>query len=243
MPPPPRDPDLPTPVLPANGSTDNSNWFLVGRSSEHFGPSRPQAGSPQGKAAWPTLPGFEILSELGRGPTGVVFKARQVEPDRTVAVKLIRESALPQPDGLAGFQAAARAVAELQHSNIVQIYDVGELDGRPFLVQEYLEAGPLHRLLARTPPSPHQAAALLEPLARAVQHAHDHGVIHRDLKPSNILLSAERGAGNAEGGTQAAVAAAESRAPSSALPVPKISDFVMVNRAPASDSQTRAGAA
>ena len=90
---------------------------------------------------------------------------------------------------LARFRTEAEAVARLQHPNIVQIYEVGEHDGLPFFSLEFCAGGSLDKKLAGTPLPPKEAAALVETLARAMQAAHDKGVIHRDLKPANVLLT------------------------------------------------------
>jgi serine/threonine protein kinase len=128
---------------------------------------------------WPAVPGYEILGELGRGSAGVVYKARQQSLNRTVALKILR----------AGSAAAeALAVARLRHRNIIQIYEVGESGGRAYLALEYAEGGSLQRLVG-TPQTAREAARLLKALARAMQHAHQQGLIHRDLKPANILLA------------------------------------------------------
>jgi WD40 repeat protein/serine/threonine protein kinase len=138
-----------------------------------------------------TVPGYEILEVLGRGGMGVVYKARQVHLNRLVALKMILSGAHAGPVELARFRREAEAVAQLQHPNIVQIYEVGEHEGRAFLSLEYVEGGSLGNRLDGTPwPAP-RAARLAESLARAVHVAHQQGIIHRDLKPENVLLAAD----------------------------------------------------
>ncbi|HVK16458.1 MAG TPA: serine/threonine-protein kinase [Fimbriiglobus sp.] len=140
--------------------------------------------------AWPvSMPGYEILDELGRGGMGVVYRARQVRLKRLVAVKMLLAGAHAGADALARFRREAETAARLRHPNIVQVYEVGESDGRPFLALEYIDGGSLKDRLAGTPQPARWSAELLEVLARAVHFAHDHGVVHRDLKPSNILLA------------------------------------------------------
>jgi len=134
------------------------------------------------------LGNYELLAEIGRGGMGVVYKARQIGLGRIVALKLIRAGDDCGAHDLARFRIEATAAAQLQHPNIVQVYEVGEEDGRPYLSLEWVDGGTLEQRLAGTPQPALDAAALVERLARAVQHAHERGVIHRDLKPSNILL-------------------------------------------------------
>jgi serine/threonine protein kinase len=136
----------------------------------------------------PTVPGYEILGELGRGGMGVVYQARQLGLDRTVALKMLLTGVHTAAKDLARFRAEAAVIARLQHPNIVQIYDVGEAAGRPYFVLEYVAGGSLAQQLQGTPQPARAAAQLVEALAQAVHAAHTIGVIHRDLKPANILL-------------------------------------------------------
>ncbi len=100
---------------------------------------------------WPTVAGHEIIAELGRGGMGVVYKARQVGLNRVVALKMILAGQHANPAQLARFRAEAEAVARLQHSNIVQIYDVGEQDGRPFFSLEFVDGGSMAQALNGDP--------------------------------------------------------------------------------------------
>jgi serine/threonine-protein kinase len=122
---------------------------------------------------------------------GVVYKACHLRLHRVVALKMILAGAHAGQQHLTRFLHEAETVARLQHPHIVQIYEVGEHDGRPFLALEYVPGGSLAQKLDGTPQPPRDAAELVEPLARAVQAAHDQGVIHRDLKPANVLLAAD----------------------------------------------------
>jgi serine/threonine protein kinase len=133
--------------------------------------------------------GYEILGELGRGGMGVVYQARQARPGRLVALKMILAGRHAVPEHRACFLAEADAIDRLQHPHIVQIYEVGEHEGLPFLSLEYLPGGSLARKLGGAPLPPLEAAAPVEKLARAVQYAHEHSVIHRDLKPANVLFT------------------------------------------------------
>jgi WD40 repeat protein len=162
-----------------------------------------------------TVPGYEILGELGRGGMGVVYKARHVALKRVVALKMILAGAYAGPDELARFQTEAEAVARLQHPNVVQIHEVGTHQGRPYLALEFCGGGTLEQRLRQAPLTPRAAAALVEVLARAMHAAHTRGVVHRDLKPANVLL--------AEDGT------------------PRVTDFGLAKQLDAA-GQTRTGA-
>jgi eukaryotic-like serine/threonine-protein kinase len=133
--------------------------------------------------------GFDIVAELGHGGMGVVYKARQRRLNRLVALKRIRAGSLARSEDIARFRIEAEAVARLRHPNIIQIFDVGESGGLPFVALELLEGGSLDARLAGTPQPGRAAAALVSILARAVHAAHEAGIVHRDLKPSNVLFA------------------------------------------------------
>ncbi len=160
------------------------------------------------------VPGYDLLGILGQGGMGVVYKARQVQLNRTVALKMMRAGVETSAEGRRRFRAEAEAVARLQHPNIVQVHDVGEFNGQLYFSMEFVAGSSLAYQLTGPLPVP-RAAALLETLARAVHAAHQAGVIHRDLKPGNVLLTAE--------GT------------------PKIADFGLAKRVNAAETLTQAG--
>ncbi len=135
-----------------------------------------------------TPTGYEVLHEIGRGGIGVVYKASHRNLNRIVALKVLLAGRHAGPEDRSRFQAEAQAVARLQHPAIVQIYEVGESQDRPFLALEFVEGPSLAWQLRGQPQPPPVAAELVETLARAVAFAHAHGVVHRDLKPSNVLL-------------------------------------------------------
>jgi serine/threonine protein kinase len=137
----------------------------------------------------PAVPGYEILSVLGRGGMGVVYQARHLRLQRVVALKMIRGGAGAGPEELERFRTEGEAIARLQHAHIVQIFEVGECDGLPFFALEYCAGGALDKKLGGTPLPPRQAATLVEQLAGSMHAAHLKGIIHRDLKPANVLFT------------------------------------------------------
>jgi WD40 repeat protein len=164
----------------------------------------------------PAVPGYEIIRELGRGGMGVVYEARQVSLNRPVALKMILAGGHASAADLDRFRTEAEAVARLLHPNIVQVYETGTHAGLPYFSLEFCPGGSLDRKLDGTPWEPQPAAALVETLARAIQHAHEHGIVHRDLKPGNVLLAAD--------GT------------------PKVTDFGLAKRLDSTSARTQAGA-
>jgi WD40 repeat protein/tRNA A-37 threonylcarbamoyl transferase component Bud32 len=150
-----------------------------------------EPGLPATGEAWPTMADYEVLAELGRGANGVVYKAWQTKLKRVVALKVVLAGRHSSAADLARFRREAEAVARLQHPHIVQVYEIGEAEGRPFFSLEFVEGGTLARRLDGTPWPAHKAAQLVETLAGAVHHAHERGIVHRDLKPANVLLTAD----------------------------------------------------
>ncbi|WP_406700949.1 protein kinase [Singulisphaera sp. Ch08] len=145
---------------------------------------------PENVSLWPTVEGFAIDAEIGRGGMGVVYRARQVLLNRTVALKMILGGDC-SPLTTARFLAEGEAVARLHHPNIVQIHGLGNQGGLPYFILEYLEGGSLAARLDGRGWPPRDAARLIAVLALGVEEAHRQGVVHRDLKPSNILLAAD----------------------------------------------------
>ncbi len=139
----------------------------------------------------PCIGGYEVQSELGRGGMGVVYAARHLRLNRTVALKMLLAGPYAGPEELARFLREAQAVACLRHPNVVPLYEVGDVDGRPYFTMELVEGGSLAHKLADSPLPAREAAALVATVAEAVQAAHQSGIVHRDLKPANVLLTAD----------------------------------------------------
>jgi serine/threonine-protein kinase len=131
---------------------------------------------------------YELVAEIGRGGMGVVYRARQKGLERMVAVKMILAGFLASPEHVRRFQVEARAAAGLRHPHIVQIHEVGQVNGQHFFAMEYIAGDSLAQRIARGPVDLSTAVRLMAQVARAVAHLHEHGIVHRDLKPSNILL-------------------------------------------------------
>jgi serine/threonine-protein kinase len=171
-----------------------------------------------------TFGAYDVLAEIGRGGMGVVYRARHRALNRLVALKMMAVDAGGGTDALARFRNEAQAAARLQHPNVVQIFEVGEHDGLPYLAMEYVDGQSLAQCLAGQPIHAAQAAHLVETLARAVHAAHQVGVIHRDLKPANILIHGSGAGREAKGHGTRESAARDGPAPLDAASV-KITDF------------------
>ena len=174
-------------------------------------PAGPRSHSPE----IPGLSQFELLAELGRGGMGVVYKARHRALNRIVALKMILDGKHAHSEHHERFRIEAEAVARLRHPNIVQLYDLGEADGCPFVTLEMLEGGSLTDRLKGTTQTGRAAAELVATLATAMHAAHQAGIVHRDLKPHNVLFDLD--------GT------------------PKITDFGLAKRLEVEEARTQTG--
>jgi tetratricopeptide (TPR) repeat protein len=175
---------------------------------------RGAAPPPGGADGPPAVPGYEVLGRAGKGGMGVVWHARQIKLGRVVALKVLRDDDASVEE-LARFRAEAAAQARLHHPNVAQVFEVGEVRGRPYIALEYADGGTLAEALRAGPQPARQAAGLLRTLALAVEHAHSRGLVHRDLKPANVLLTLSREA--------------------------KVSDFGLAKRLQEASGQTRTG--
>jgi serine/threonine protein kinase len=224
------------PTLPPKSAAASNSWS-VGR-TDHVAPEPIAAVSP-----WPSVAGYEILAELGRGGMGVVYQARHVRLQRVVALKMVLAGGHAGAAALARFQTEAEAVARLQHPNIVQIYEVGEWRAgdvsppMPYFSLEYCAAGSLAGKLGGTPFPPPQAARTVEILAQVMHAAHQAGIIHRDLKPANILLTFS---GRSQTGVEQAAPRPVCDRPLNDY-TPKITDFGLAKKLEAVSGQTGTG--
>ena len=160
---------------------------------------------------------YTVLEEIAHGGMGVIYKARQKNPDRLVALKMIRAGELASREDVVRFHIEANAAAQLDHPNIVPVYEAGEHDGQHFFSMGFVEGESLEDTLRDGPLPPREAAELIHTIAKAVQYAHEKSIVHRDLKPANVLMDA----GDA----------------------PRVTDFGLAKRIDADDSPTLHGQA
>jgi len=145
----------------------------------------------ESKAVAHQIPGYKILGKLGAGAMAFVYKAKQLSLNRTVAIKVLPKRFSENPEYVERFYKEGRAAAMLNHNNIVQAFDVGEAGGYHYFVMEYVEGKTLHEDLAAGKVfSEKEAIDIIIQVARALEHAHERGLIHRDVKPKNIMIDA-----------------------------------------------------
>ena len=153
--------------------------------------AKPQPPPPAPEEIAGKFPQFEILSCLGRGGMGVVYKARQKSLNRLVAIKILAPGREHDARFAERFAREAELLAKLSHPHIVTIHDFGETGGLFYIVMEFVDGVNLRDLLREGKIEPRQALAIVPPVCEALQYAHDHGVVHRDIKPENLLLDRE----------------------------------------------------
>ena len=172
----------------------------------------------------PKFPQLEILELIGKGGMGAVYKARQKQLDRIVALKILPPDIGSEAAFAERFTREARALAKLNHPNIVTLYEFGETSGQFYFLMEFVDGLNLRQLLNNSRISPREALAIVPQICDALQFAHDHGIVHRDIKPENILLDRHGRVKVADFGLAKIVAIAEAacdrRAPKSGTPQP-----------------------
>lgn len=200
---------------------------------------------------FPKIDGYDVTAVLGRGGMGIVYRASDLKLKREVAIKMVLFSQFASAEQLDRFRSEAETVARLRHPSIVQIFDVGEHQGQPYLTFELIEGPSLARFASGVPQTPEFAAEMIEIVSRAVQYAHEKSVVHRDIKPGNILL--EQTDRSSSGPLQARVGSSITRKSSSAGSselktrttsgglIPKISDFGLAKQLDADAEQTTTG--
>jgi tRNA A-37 threonylcarbamoyl transferase component Bud32 len=134
------------------------------------------------------FPQLDIVELLGRGGMGAVYKARQIQLDRDVAVKILPPEVGRDPAFAERFSREARALAKLHHQNIVSVYDIGRSGDLYYFIMEYVEGTNLRELIRGAKLTPQQALGIIPQICEALQFAHDEGIVHRDIKPENILV-------------------------------------------------------
>jgi len=207
----------PTNQLKAHGPS--THVVDAGQTTDFGAPSSRTKSESDGQPPQPAgeqIGNYQVLGELGRGGMGVVYKAKDQRLGRVVALKVILAGGHAGVAERKRFQIEVEAAARLQHPNIVQVYEVGEAENRPYMALEYCPNGSLEDRITDQPQSPHESAELLAKLSQALHHAHEAGIVHRDVKPANVLLAAD--------GT------------------PKLADFGLAKRLDETDGLTQTGA-
>ena len=191
---------IPRPSLGCASSRPGEHAVTELGSTRSSADSGESAGLTQAKAAgsllasaldrFPRFLGeYELLEEIARGGMGVVYRARQEKLNRLVAIKLIRSGSLAGDDDLRRFRHEAEAIADLDHPNIIPIYEIGQQDDQPYFSMKLIDGGNLTAHIVRLKDHPSAVAALIAKVARAVHYAHQRTILHRDIKPSNILVA------------------------------------------------------
>jgi serine/threonine protein kinase/Tfp pilus assembly protein PilF len=252
----PRDYSTPDPGGPTPLSPSPMRWAIDDQQRPTWlprGAHAPQRDTPQTHprtevdltptdteqlGRWPSVAGYEILEELGRGTMGVVYKARQAGLGRLVALKMIRAGAEAGAEELRRFAAEARVVATFQHPNIVQLYEISLQQPAPYFSMEYVEGGTLADKLGGRPQPFRQVATLVHALARALHVAHERGIVHRDIKPANILIASPTSANSSVEQLSRDLGLPS---PAAGLGVPKITDFGLAKQLNSDAGQTESG--
>ena len=135
------------------------------------------------------LPAFEFQAFIAQGGMGAVYKARQKSLERDVAIKVLPRELGADPEFRESFRVEAKAMAKMNHPNLIAVYDYGDVDGMPYIVMEYVDGKSLYHSAWNKQIEAKQAVAIISGICAGLGHAHENGVIHRDIKPANILLT------------------------------------------------------
>ena len=135
------------------------------------------------------LPSYDFEAFIAKGGMGAVYKARQRRLDRDVAIKILPRELGEDAQFVASFETEAKAMAKLNHPNLISVFDYGEVDGMPYIVMEYVNGKSLFHSAQNLAVDPGQAVGIVKGICDGLAHAHENGVIHRDIKPANILLT------------------------------------------------------
>src|SRR5262249_8100210 len=150
-----------------------------------------EAGEPAKKF---TIPGYQVISKIGKGSMGMVYKAKQLSVDRVVAIKILLDSLAQNKEFIKRFEREAKIAARLAHNNIVNAIDAGEVDGHYFFVMEYVEGVTIKEYLDQHKVfEEKEALRIVLAVAEALKHANERGLIHRDIKPENVILTKGEG--------------------------------------------------
>ncbi len=143
------------------------------------------------EGVFPSIPEYAVQKVLGRGGMGIVYHARHLQLKRDVALKMLLSGSYASRRDHLRFLREAESSAALRHPHIIQVYDIGEVDGHPYYTMEFISGGTLAEQIAGAMQPARDSAKMVAALARAVQAAHESGIVHRDLKPANILMTTE----------------------------------------------------
>lgn len=178
-----------TSPAPSPGQPDPAALLALGLATQSTETSASSTPPPSPAELAAEFPQLEIIQLLGRGGMGAVYKARQRDLDRLVALKILRPGLDADPGFAERFTREARALAQLNHPGIVTLYEFGKTPaGRYFILMEFVDGVNLRQLLEAGRLSPREALAIVPPLCDALQYAHDRGLVHRDIKPENLLI-------------------------------------------------------
>ena len=176
----------------ASGDAVTGPFVTPSQSASPTIPPSPGFSTPFLQTLARQFPQLEVLEHLGQGGMGVVYKARQRQLNRVVAVKLFRPPSAAKSAFAERFTREAQALARLNHPHIVQIYDFGRTDDYFYFVMEYVDGVNLRALIRDGQLKPEQALKIVPQICEALQFAHEEGIVHRDIKPENILIDKKR---------------------------------------------------